>query len=512
MRGVWSSCWIGVLVLPLLWACGNVVEVTPEPTKRLETAKLEAPPDPGSRPPSTRPNSNQCPEIASPDWAGMRELRDAGRYLELEALLTRYDEAYSRNVYCEGHVWSAYDGVASDGDHGREQLDRWVEARPEAPIPLIVRASQRVDAGYEARGTKLAKDTPSEKFQKMREYFEQAAADAVAAAKLDGPHLYSVGAIIRISRATGNKDWAQAWVDTYSEKDPLNYGVRRRLIEAYYPRWGGSLAKMERIARDAQRYTDDNPRLRVLMGFHHAYTAREAFWKEDWEQAIAKYSKALEYGDYGTRWSVQRAKAYNRTGRLKLAHADIAYAKLSVPNDAETWTVSGELYIKRGNWQAAIVELDRAIEISPRYGRAHRTRGFANEELGRWEKAVEDYRVSLQRDPNDVWTASHLGAVLFEQLDRADEAIELLRLVVDLEPTDHDHWFRFAQAQEAIDDPDATQSYTRFLTLADPNDKRDSIRMNIARRFLDPSLQAKAASAEPQDAPNRMPGMSLIDR
>jgi tetratricopeptide (TPR) repeat protein len=323
--------------------------------------------------------------------------------------------------------------------------------------------------------------------------------------------MVAVGIGIDMSRATGTQEAAEPRARAYLEHDPSNFDVRLELVQAFEPKWGGSLEDMERVAQEAQEHVARNPRLRVLLGFRHAYVARMAYWDDEYDVAIDHYSKALAFGDFGTNWALGRVKAYKKLKKYKLALDDIEYAKLARPQDAKTFATGGWIRIAKKDYPGALEDLDRAIEISPNYGWARSNRGFVNERRGNWEQAAEDYRIALRQDPDDSWIASKLGRVLLTKLDRPEEAVTALRVPTESEPGDRFHWFGLAQAQERSGDPGAAESYRRYLAMTEPNNSRDNVNTKIAQRYLNPSLQASAAEAsDAAEASKRMPGLSLL--
>jgi tetratricopeptide (TPR) repeat protein len=453
----------------------------------------------------------ECPEIAAPNTRELKGLLEAGEYEALEARLAAYDRAYAANVLCEPYVWKAYQYLGLREDDWIAKLDRWVDARPESAAAHVVRADALRDAGYWARGRKLARDTPPENFRRMREYFARAESDLAAAAELAPVHMVGVGTGTSIARAGGGREAAEARFEAYLERDPLNYGVREYLISAFEPRWGGSYQAMERVAEEAQEYVDRNPRLRVLLGFHQADIALSAYWDKEYDAAIDHYSKALAFGDYGTAWARGRAKAYLKIEKYDLALDDIEYAKLARPQDTDTFATGGWIRLEKGDYSGALEDLDRAIEISPNYAWAHSNRGLVHEHFGNWEQAAEDYRIALRQDPDSSWRTSRLARILLDKLDRPGEAVPLVRAALESEPGNRYRWFQLARAQEGSGDPGAAESYQRFLAMAEPNNPKDAAYAKIARRYLDPSLQASAAGVSDAGAdPDRMPGLSLF--
>lgn len=441
--------------------------------------------DPEVRARSTTIAAHECPEIAAPEGAVLDELRRllaTEKYATLEARLEDYDRAYTRNVACEGHVWTAYHDVAARDSDAEAAIDRWVGRRPDARAARLVRAMLHYTLGFDARGKELARDTSDEQFAAMRRRFEQALHDVMASRDMGALHMVAAGVVIRIARTSGDTAAATTWARELLEVDPLNYGVRRRLLHAHEPRWGGTLQGMQEVADAAQVYADRNPRLRALLGFPHAYRAMLAARERKHRDAIHHYSRALEHGDFGVDWSLARAKAYLELRQYAPGHEDIAYAKHWEPENVDAWALSARLYLAEEAWASAIPELDRALALEPADPFKRADRGWAHEKLGHWEAAATDYRAALDVEPT-AWRAAHLGIVLFRGLGRTGEAIEHLQLASRLDPNDREIWFQLAQAQAAVgQEAAAAASYRRFLEQA--KQPGDDARIDTARRHL----------------------------
>ena len=91
----------------------------------------------------------------------------------------------------------------------------------------------------------------------------------------------------------------------------------------------------------------------------NAYAAHNA-----WDKAVESYTKAIELG------------------------AD--------PIVTEVYKWRGKAYYKLKEYNKAIEDYNKELEVNPSDGVAYRFRGFAYERLGEYEKAITDYNKSLQ--------------------------------------------------------------------------------------------------------------------
>ena len=52
-------------------------------------------------------------------------------------------------------------------------------------------------------------------------------------------------------------------------------------------------------------------------------------------------------------------------------------------------------------FDAALQDLDKAIQLKPDDGYAYKFRGFAQIGLTQWDKAVADFTIAIHREPDD---------------------------------------------------------------------------------------------------------------
>lgn len=65
------------------------------------------------------------------------------------------------------------------------------------------------------------------------------------------------------------------------------------------------------------------------------------------------------------------------------------------PNVAQAWNNLGNLVLKEGNMQQALMDYNKAIELQPNYADAYSNRGVILSQMGRTEQAVRDFEHAL---------------------------------------------------------------------------------------------------------------------
>ena len=69
---------------------------------------------------------------------------------------------------------------------------------------------------------------------------------------------------------------------------------------------------------------------------------------------------------------------------------------------AEDWFDSGVAKAKRGDWQGAIADWTKVIEINPRFADAYSNRGVAKDELEDYQAAIADFNKAIEIKPRDA--------------------------------------------------------------------------------------------------------------
>ena len=83
----------------------------------------------------------------------------------------------------------------------------------------------------------------------------------------------------------------------------------------------------------------------------------------------------------------------------------------------------GIAYGNKGDYDKAIADETKAIEIDPRYANAYANRGIAYEKLGRKIEAIADYRSTLALSQSNRAAASRRGQFRGRQKYRAHRKI-----------------------------------------------------------------------------------------
>jgi len=99
------------------------------------------------------------------------------------------------------------------------------------------------------------------------------------------------------------------------------------------------------------------------------------------------------------------------------------------------------IYALELDFEDAIEEFNKAIELDPNNPGYHTGKGLALHELHRYEEAIEEFDKAIERDPNNPIVHNNKGNALCE-LHRYEEAIEEYNKAIELDPNEPGYHFK----------------------------------------------------------------------
>jgi len=111
------------------------------------------------------------------------------------------------------------------------------------------------------------------------------------------------------------------------------------------------------------------------------YTAFPIYAQVSAEEYINSGNEKADAGDYQ-----EAIKDYNKAIELN-------------PKDAEAYYNRGLAKVKLGDYRGAIEDFNKAIEINPKIAEAYNNRGVAKGDLGDYRGEIEDYNKAIEINP-----------------------------------------------------------------------------------------------------------------
>lgn len=107
---------------------------------------------------------------------------------------------------------------------------------------------------------------------------------------------------------------------------------------------------------------------------------------------------------------INRGDDYFKKEQYDLAIADYTKAIEIDPKDASAYTNRGNNYIKNGEYDLAIADYTKAIEIGPKNAIAYRNWGIAYGQKGEHIRALAEFIKANEIDPK-IWSTTTEGLV-----------------------------------------------------------------------------------------------------
>ncbi len=142
-----------------------------------------------------------------------------------------------------------------------------------------------------------------------------------------------------------------------------------------------------------------------------------------------------------------------------------ALLMLGCANPALEHLEQGYTYADQEQWDEAIVQYTKAIELDPELARAYNNRGWAYGEKGQSDLAIADYNKAIELDPELAMAYSNRGNTYFDK-GEIDNAIADYSRTIELDPNYALAYYNRGTAYYIKDEFDrAIADYTKAIEL-----------------------------------------------
>lgn len=168
----------------------------------------------------------------------------------------------------------------------------------------------------------------------------------------------------------------------------------------------------------------------ILVGAYSILTfQRNKIWKDD----ITLWNDNISKAPGKARPVTNRGFGYMKLGQWDKALKDYSKALELDPNYPAALCNRGSVYVHFQQMDKAIVDLTKAINIIPNYEIAYFNRGVAYSHLQQWEKAIVDYTKAIEIRPNYVKAFSNRG-IANGALHQRDKAFADFSKAIEMDP------------------------------------------------------------------------------
>ena len=148
---------------------------------------------------------------------------------------------------------------------------------------------------------------------------------------------------------------------------------------------------------------------------------------DDETKEEARKNMAISYNN--------RGNAYAELKQYENAIEDFNKAIEVNPKFAEAYNNRGPAYAELKQYGRAIEDYNRAIELNPKFAKAYNNRGIAYAKLKQHERVIEDFNKAIDINPKFAEAYNNRG-LAYAELEQYGRAIEDFNKAIDINPED----------------------------------------------------------------------------
>jgi tetratricopeptide (TPR) repeat protein len=162
-------------------------------------------------------------------------------------------------------------------------------------------------------------------------------------------------------------------------------------------------------------------------------------------------------------------EAFYLLAKVYMEMSEQALARMNAidPDSVLSRQLSAEVMESMNNYDGAVVQLKKAVEMAPNQAGNHYKLGDAYWNLSDWDQATEQFNAELQVDPGSCLAHWKIGNILLQKNGSAEDALNELNKAIGICPTLSDARVDRARAlaklnrnQEAVTDLEAAEKST----------------------------------------------------
>jgi tetratricopeptide (TPR) repeat protein len=148
---------------------------------------------------------------------------------------------------------------------------------------------------------------------------------------------------------------------------------------------------------------------------------------------LKKYQEATSYLNHFLERNQKNQEAWYLLGKTYLQMSEDALKKIDEidPNSVVAHQIAGEIDESMHNYDVALVEYKKAIDLAPRQPGTHMHMGHTYSLIGKWESAQTEYKAELENDPNNCTARWSLANAMLEANDSSEDALAQLNQSIE---------------------------------------------------------------------------------
>ncbi len=222
---------------------------------------------------------------------------------------------------------------------------------------------------------------------------------------------------------------------------------------------------------------------------NHAEIKENQYLKE----TMLDYKRDLAFGENVLFDDERRSPEF---GTLAEKYANLVrYLEKDPSGQSPSTTMAGRLFnlanakSELEQYQEALEDYDKALEINPNFAEAYINRGTAKAELSRWEDALEDFDKAIALNSDDA-RAYNNRALIFRRINRLAEALKDCNKAIEIQPDLADCYFTRGAVKLSMENPiEAIKDFDAGLRL-NPTSAKGYNNRGLAKKKLKQYIEA----------------------
>ncbi len=386
------------------------------------------------------------------DIVELRRMLEQERFEQLNSVLDEYQNLFEKDQTDEYKIYDACGVFGLTLPSYEDLLKKWIDTTPDKYQPYLAIAQFYSAKGWESRGHRFVKDTPEEQFEKMRLFFTKAESNLKHALEINPNLMVAYKTLIGIYNANGDDESENAIIARCMELFPYSFLIKSASSWAKEPRWGGSYNEMDKIAKDAEKYSDKNQKVSILYGEKYSDQGKILKKEKQYKKALELYNMALSFGGHPF-FYIKRAKLYlYDLKKYDKALEDINRSIELRPVIFENYLMRSKINLAKSNYTDSIADLHTAETIKPGNSDIQEWKKWAAEKLLSKgfdvskkdpDKANEYFDLSREFD-NDESKIHFWRGMIFANSEQYESAMSEYKAAIEINP-------RYFKAYRSID-------------------------------------------------------------
>ena len=140
---------------------------------------------------------------------------------------------------------------------------------------------------------------------------------------------------------------------------------------------------------------------------------------------LGEFQRAADHLRQLSQREPENQEVWYLLGKMHMKLSEEALSKLNALDPDSVWSheISGEVMESMKNYDGALLEYKKAVEVAPQQAGTHYHLGNAYWSLSMWDAATEQFRAELANDPANCMAQWKIGNIILEQHGDSTQAL-----------------------------------------------------------------------------------------